>query len=68
MESFVLDHGYEIGDKWDEQINDFRLRLEIIFGYRPGSKIDAGLDADSDTGEEKGERSEDRAANSSRDR
>jgi hypothetical protein len=68
MESFSLDHGYEVGDMWDEQINDFRLRLEIIFGHRPGSKTDADYDADSDTGEEKGERSDDPAANSSRNR
>jgi hypothetical protein len=68
MESFSLDHGYEVGDKWDELIDDFRLRLEIIFGHRPGSQTDADYDADPDTGEEKGERSEDPAANPSRNR
>ena len=35
IDSFTLDHGYDIGDKWDDQINGFRLSLEIILGNRP---------------------------------
>jgi hypothetical protein len=37
IEAFDLDHGHEMGDKWDEKINGFRLGLESILGNRPGS-------------------------------
>jgi SMODS and SLOG-associating 2TM effector domain len=37
IESFDLDHGHEMGDKWDEKIIGFRLGLESILGNHPGS-------------------------------
>jgi hypothetical protein len=37
IEAFDLDHGYEMGDKWDDKINGFRLGLERILGNQPGS-------------------------------
>lgn len=37
IEAFDLDHGHEMGDKWDEKIIGFRLGLESILGNRPGS-------------------------------
>jgi SMODS and SLOG-associating 2TM effector domain len=37
IESFDLDHGHEMGDKWDEKIGGFRLGLESILGNHPGS-------------------------------
>ncbi|KAH9961788.1 hypothetical protein BC827DRAFT_260419 [Russula dissimulans] len=32
INAFVLDHGLEPGDKWDEEINGFRIGLENIVG------------------------------------
>jgi hypothetical protein len=37
IEAFDLDHGHEMGDKWDDKINGYRLGLERILGNRPGS-------------------------------
>jgi len=37
IEAFVLDHGHEVGGKWDEKINGFRFGLERILGNHPGS-------------------------------
>jgi hypothetical protein len=37
VEAFKLDHGHEIGEKWDEKIHGFRLGLERILGNQPGS-------------------------------
>lgn len=37
IEAFDLDHGHEMGDKWDEKIIGYRLGLESILGNRPGS-------------------------------
>ncbi|KAI0285712.1 hypothetical protein BC826DRAFT_1050814 [Russula brevipes] len=37
IESFVLDHGHEVGSKWDHQIVGFRLGLERILGSHHGS-------------------------------
>ena len=32
-----MDHGHEVGDKWDDRIHGFRLGLERILGNQPGS-------------------------------
>ncbi|KAH9961728.1 hypothetical protein BC827DRAFT_1099478, partial [Russula dissimulans] len=32
INAFVLDHGHEVGNKWDDKINDFRLGLEKLLG------------------------------------
>lgn len=37
IEAFDLDHGHEMGNKWDEKISGFRLGLERILGNNPGS-------------------------------
>ncbi|KAI0285714.1 hypothetical protein BC826DRAFT_1189569 [Russula brevipes] len=37
IEAFVLDHGHEVGSKWDHQIVGFRLGLERILGSHHGS-------------------------------
>jgi len=37
IEGFILDHGHEVGDKWDYKIKGFRLGLEKILGSHPGS-------------------------------
>lgn len=37
IKAFKLDHGHEIGEKWDERIHGFRLGLERILGNQPGS-------------------------------
>ena len=37
IEAFDLDHGHEMGDKWDDKIKGFRLGLERILGNHPGS-------------------------------
>ena len=37
IEAFDLDHGHEMGDKWDDKIKGFRFGLEGILGNRPGS-------------------------------
>ena len=37
IKAFKLDHGHEVGDKWDDQIHGFRLGLERILGNQPGS-------------------------------
>ncbi|KAI0285711.1 hypothetical protein BC826DRAFT_918505 [Russula brevipes] len=52
INAFVLDHGHEVGGKWDEKINGFRLGLERILGNHPGS-LTVGPDR-SNSGREKG--------------
>lgn len=37
IEAFDLDHGHEIGDRWDDKIDGFRLGLEKILGNETGS-------------------------------
>jgi len=37
INAFKMDHGHEVGDKWDDRINGFRLGLERILGNQPGS-------------------------------
>jgi SMODS and SLOG-associating 2TM effector domain len=37
VKSFAQDHGHESGDKWDDQINGFRLSLERILGNHQSS-------------------------------
>jgi hypothetical protein len=37
IKAFKLDHGHEVGDKWDDRIHGFRLGLERILGNQPGS-------------------------------
>jgi len=37
IEGFILDHGHEVEDKWDDKINGFRLGLEKILGNQSGS-------------------------------
>jgi len=37
INAFVLDHGHESGEKWDEQINGFRVGLENILGNQPAN-------------------------------
>ncbi|KAI0285713.1 hypothetical protein BC826DRAFT_1050841 [Russula brevipes] len=37
IEAFVLDHGHEVGNKWNRQIVGFRLGLERILGSHHGS-------------------------------
>ena len=64
IELFILNHGYDVGDKWDDQINGFRLSLEKILGNHPRS-FTTDQDSDIDTGEEKGERNVGRIASSS---
>jgi hypothetical protein len=32
IEAFELDHGHEVGEKWDDRIHGFRLGLERILG------------------------------------
>ena len=49
IEAFDLDHGHEIGDKWDDKINGFRFGLERILGNHPGS-----VTVDADTGNNPG--------------
>jgi hypothetical protein len=42
--AFDLDHGHEVGSKWDDKINGFRLGLERILGNQPGSvTVDADM-------------------------
>jgi hypothetical protein len=53
MKSFAQDHGHEVGDKWGDQINGFRISLERILGNRQSSfKTGPLSDVDSDTGRE----------------
>ena len=60
MELFSMDHGHEYGDKWDNQINGFRLSLERILGNHPRSYTnDPDEDADSNAHRGKGARSDD---------
>src|SRR6266436_626788 len=47
IEAFDLDHGHEVGDKWDDKVNGFRFGLEKILGNHPGSIT---VDASADTG------------------
>jgi len=57
MELFSLDHGHEYGDKWDNQINGFRLSLEKILGNHPRSYTkdpDADEDSNAFRGKEVG--------------
>ena len=37
IKAFKMDHGHEVGDKWDDRIHGFRLGLERILGNQPGS-------------------------------
>jgi len=37
VNAFVLDHGHEVGNKWDDKINGFRFGLERLLGNAPGS-------------------------------
>jgi len=37
IKGFKLDHGHEVGEKWDDKIHGFRLGLEKILGSQPGS-------------------------------
>jgi len=51
IDAFVLDHGHEIGHKWDDKVNGFRHGLENMLGNRlgsvtihPGAAINGGQD------------------------
>ena len=48
-----MDHGHEYGDKWDNQINGFRLSLERILGNHPRSYTN-DPDEDEDTNAHRG--------------
>jgi len=37
INGFIMDHGHEIGPKWDDRVNGFRLGLENMLGNRSGS-------------------------------
>lgn len=44
VDAFILDHGHEPGDMWEDRINGFRFTLEIIL--RIGTETDPNSTAD----------------------
>jgi hypothetical protein len=53
IDAFILDHEYEVGEKWDEKINGFRLGLENMLGNHPGS-VTINSEAGTNSGKDKG--------------
>ncbi|KAH9992164.1 hypothetical protein BJV77DRAFT_945650, partial [Russula vinacea] len=54
IRAFKLDHGHEIGNKFDDRIHGFRFGLEKILGNQSGSvTFDAGAGTNPNPGREK---------------
>ena len=51
VDGFILDHGHEPGDIWEDKINGFRLTLESILDIK--NWTDASSTADSNTSQGK---------------
>ncbi|KAI9451242.1 hypothetical protein F5148DRAFT_552699 [Russula earlei] len=53
INSFVLDHGHEVGNKWDDKIHGYRFGLEVLLGNKPGS-VTVNPETGPNNGQEKG--------------
>ena len=53
INAFKLDYGHEVGHKWDDRINGFRLGLESMLGNQPGS-VTINSEAGANPSQEKG--------------
>src|SRR5882672_3846825 len=50
VDVFVLDHGHEPGDMWEDKINGFRLTLEKILGIETSTDPNSAADSNASQG------------------